>query len=259
MLSGETAIGAHPLEAAEAAVRIATRCEAFGAAYLLPGCHVRRGPIQGRSPTPLSRSRPRTRCRGDRVLHEDRPHRADPVFSPAAGSGRRLLSGSRRRPAPGARQRCRSATSGSARRVGSAGSVARSAGEARLVGNGATVDPRQLDGNARLRPECPRHPTRRHVHGDAMTRRAIRSATDELPRGSRDGGRVDPGVGQLLLRGRRTRHVARPIGRRAPEHLRPLGLPGPLLPGRPRDGDPRLSRSGRSRERPRRSSRHRWA
>jgi pyruvate kinase len=37
MLSGETAIGAHPLEAAETAVRIAALCEAQGAAYLARG------------------------------------------------------------------------------------------------------------------------------------------------------------------------------------------------------------------------------
>ncbi|MCZ7538296.1 MAG: pyruvate kinase [Acidimicrobiia bacterium] len=34
MLSGETAIGAHPLEAAETAARIASLCEMEGAAYL---------------------------------------------------------------------------------------------------------------------------------------------------------------------------------------------------------------------------------
>jgi pyruvate kinase len=37
MLSGETAIGAHPLEAAEAAARIASLCEVEGAAYLPSG------------------------------------------------------------------------------------------------------------------------------------------------------------------------------------------------------------------------------
>jgi pyruvate kinase len=37
MLSGETAIGAYPLEAAQAAVRIVTRCEDAGTSYLAPG------------------------------------------------------------------------------------------------------------------------------------------------------------------------------------------------------------------------------
>ena len=37
MLSGETAIGAHPIEAAETAVRIAALCEARGTEYLTPG------------------------------------------------------------------------------------------------------------------------------------------------------------------------------------------------------------------------------
>ena len=37
MLSGETAIGAHPIEAAATAVRIATLCEAHGAEYLARG------------------------------------------------------------------------------------------------------------------------------------------------------------------------------------------------------------------------------
>ena len=37
MLSGETAIGVFPVQAAEAAARLASRCEIQGAAYLPDG------------------------------------------------------------------------------------------------------------------------------------------------------------------------------------------------------------------------------
>jgi hypothetical protein len=77
---------------------------------------------------------------------------------------------------------------------------------ARINFSHGTPESHQLDGDASLRPESARYPARRR----RLRRRRpgrMSSAPEQLRGGSHDRGGVDPGVGQLLLRGRRTGHV----------------------------------------------------
>ena len=84
LLSAETAIGAHPVLAVEAAARIAAECDRRGSAYLS-----RRPQAHGRDRcrrAGLCRRRPcrrRGRRRRDRVLHAQRPNGPDPQLTAA--------------------------------------------------------------------------------------------------------------------------------------------------------------------------------
>jgi pyruvate kinase len=140
MLSGETAIGGHPLEAAEAAIRIASRCEAEGAAYLAGGMSRPPGTDTGAlafaavtlaaAHTGVAAIACYTRTgRTARILSSLRPRVPVIAFSPdpAVVSNLALVNGVVPRPSV--------VLDGSDR----LGRLNRLLGEARLVGDGSTV------------------------------------------------------------------------------------------------------------------------
>ena len=141
MLSGETAIGAYPVQAAEAAVRIASVCEIQGAAYLPDGMSRPPGTdAEALAYAAVALTSAAYRDRGDRLLHAHGAHGADPVVAPAAGTGHRLLAG------PGRRRRGWHSSTASSRARAAAldesdriGQLDRLLGETQLVADGTTV------------------------------------------------------------------------------------------------------------------------
>ncbi|HET9345872.1 MAG TPA: pyruvate kinase [Candidatus Limnocylindrales bacterium] len=140
MLSGETAIGAHPLDAAEAAARIAAFCEVRGAVYLVRGMSRPPGTDTGAiayaavtlaaAHTEIAAIACYTRTgQTARILSSLRPRVPVIAFTPDPGVGARLalINGVVPR---------RSVVLDESDRLGQ---LHRLLGESRLVGDGATV------------------------------------------------------------------------------------------------------------------------
>jgi hypothetical protein len=87
MLSAETAIGAFPVEAAEAAVRIARVCEAKGDAFLPTGVTSQlEGDAGALAVAAVALAKAHPGDRGDRLLHPDGPYGRNALEPSPAGA-----------------------------------------------------------------------------------------------------------------------------------------------------------------------------
>ena len=208
MLSGETAIGAYPVQAAEAAARIASLCEMQGATYLPDGMSRPPGTNTGAlayAAVALTSAHAGIEAIGcytrtgrtARILSSLRPRVPVIAFSPDPEVVARLALVHAVIPRP-----CAALDESD-----QIGQLSRLLGEARLVADGTTVvlvSSTATPGSA---------PNLLGVHrvvwlavGQPLTRSATNRSTSRS-RGRDDRSRVDAGLGELLLGRRRSGHV----------------------------------------------------